>query len=1221
MKFRKSATSVLAVILAIALCCGMLATIAVADDADGKYYPAYATIEEAQAAAYTLTGEITAEGDVLLKNNGLLPMNGSAWVSVFGVTADAMIGASNSSGAWSGNDSAGEYTLANVLKAEGFNVNPTLQNVYTNDESEIGDEITAFSGMVESSLSVYNDAAIIVLSREGGEGSDAPTTTAANGRVELAAPGEHLALAVNEQGQEIKHSLMLTDSEAEMIEYVKAHFDNVIIVLNTSNAMEVASLQNDDGISAIIDIGRPGFGGIEGLVSILNGTVNPSGAMIDEWMSDLTTDPTWYNFGSNAQNNRAGLAGSNSYMGGISGTSSQYDSDGAYHGVDYEEGIYLGYKYYETKYYDMYMAATTDEEREAAQQWWAENVTYAFGYGLSYTTFSFEAQGIYTDAACTAELGDSVDAAVFSSSEGSPAEVETLYVPVKVTNTGDVAGKKIVQVYVTAPYTVGGIEKSSVVLAGYAKTDIIAAGDSQTVVVAFNVQDFASWDSTDANADGFYGDYELDAGEYIVRVMESSHFDCATDLADTSDAYDQIVFTLNGNASLKLDDFSHNVLENLFSEENGTYDENTVDGDLGFYNIRTAEMMADGKSGMTVLSRADMEGTFPQAPTAADLTFKENILQNWYYWDNYCVSDKGVDSNGDPIAETKATITDESAYPWYKSAEDIPANWTQAAGVYDENHQVQNNRTTNLFPMYVSLAEESPIKFADMTGVAYDDPKWDEFLNQLTYDELCTLIEFCGYSTVDIGSVDKVKSEDTDGPNNLDSTHCWCSEGVISSTWNVVLAEKEGELVGSIGLLHGVEGWYGPGMDTHRSPFSGRNNEYYSQDGVQGGYIAAAVISGAESKGLICYVKHIFMNDQETNRGNLFTWATEQTMRENYAKVFQMALQEGDSSAAMVGYGRMGGLSNTNNYNLSTRLYQDQWGVSTYFVTDGYIGWVTRTDLDMMVRTGNLVELYTTPYVEYLSGNWDASKNMVVIGTGADAVESPTQWYCVRSAAKAILYKTANSSVAQNGYSGLVIADSFVPATQGVKFEGSVSIDALLTAGSSVNYSLMGQLPAGLEFNAVTGEISGTPAEMGEYVLQVNYVIDGYISKSATYIFNVESAFYMNEYGDDLDSAKVGQEFVAQVCSDIFTIVDGKYGSVVYTLGDGELPAGITIEEDGTISGTPEAAGTYTAVINMTAEEAAAESENSCGCGGGSGSSNEPTTTVLSYVITIVVSD
>lgn len=394
-----------------------------------------------------------------------------------------------------------------------------------------------------------------------------------------------------------------------------------------------------------------------------------------------------------------------------------------------------------------------------------------------------------------------------------------------------------------------------------------------------------------------------------------------------------------------------------------------------------------------------------------------------------------------------------------------------------------------------------------------------------------------------------------------------------------------------------MEGWYGPGMDVHRSPFSGRNNEYYSQDGIHGGYIAAAVISGAESKGVICYAKHIFMNDQETNRGNLFTWATEQAMRENYAKMFQMAMQEGSSSGAMVGYGRMGGLSNTNNYNLNTRLYQEQWDVQTYFVTDGYIGWASRTDLDLMVRAGNLMELYTTPFVEYLSGSWDAENNCVVIGTGDNAVLSPTQWYCVRQAAKAILFQTANSSVAQNGYSGLVIPAAFAEATQGVGFDGFISIDALLSGGSSVAFSVMGALPEGLTVNTATGAISGTPAEMGEFTLFITYVIDGYIEKTGIYTLNVGSAFKMNEEGDALDAAKVGADFIAEIQSDIFNTRDGKYTAVTYSVKEGELPAGLTLSPDGIIEGTPEAAGIYDFVVLMTAEEpdssAAASSGNS----------------------------
>ena len=1206
-RFRGLLSLVMAVIMAVSV-------VGCAAAEDGKYYPSFSGMAEAKLAAEALTTEIASEGDVLLKNNGLLPMKNGAWISVFGVTADSLIGASDSAGAFTGSSESTDNTVANALAKAGFQVNPTLKAVYENDDSEIGDEITAFSGMVESSLSMYGDAAVIVFSREGGEGSDAPTTVAANGRVELARPGEHLALPVDAEGNEIKHSLMLTDSEEQLVDYVKARFSNVIIVLNTSNAMEVGALQNDDGISAIIDIGRPGVGGLEGLAAIIDGTVNPSGAMIDEWMADLTTDPTWYNFGSNAQNNREGLAGSNTYIGSESGTTSQYDSDGAYHGVDYEEGIYLGYKYYETRYFDLYNAAADDAGREAAQAWWAENVTYPFGYGLSYTTFSFAAKGIYTDAACTQPLGETADAAMFSSAVGAPAAVETLYVPVTVTNTGAVAGKKIVQVYVTAPYTAGGIEKSAVTLVGFAKTSLIPAGAAETVVVSFNVQDMASWDADDANGDGAHGDYELDAGEYIVRVMENSHFDCATDVADTADAYDQIVFTLNGIANLKLDDFSHKELANLFSAENGTYDGNTKEGDLAYNNIRTGSIMADETSGMTVLTRADMEGSFPKAPTTADLTFKENVLKNFYYWDNYTLSDKAIDGSGNPIEETKANDIDESGYPWYKTAEDIPANWTQAAGVFDPMHEVQNNRTTLLFPMYVSQADQCPIKFGDMIGVAYDDAKWDEFLNQLTYDELCSVVEFGGYSTVDIASVDKAKSEDADGPNNMDSTHCWPSEGVISATWNVTLARKQGELMGDITLLHGVEGWYGPGMDVHRSPFSGRNNEYYSQDGIHGGYIAASVISGAESRGVICYAKHIFMNDQETNRGNLFTWATEQAMRENYAKMFQMAMQEGGSSGAMVGYGRMGGLSNTNNYNLSTRLYQDQWDVQTYFVTDGYIGWASRTDPDMMVRAGNLMELYTTPFVEYLSGSWDAEKNCVVIGTGDSAVVSPTQWYCVRQAAKSILFQTANSSVAQNGYTGLVIPENSAVATQGIGFDGFISIDALLNKGSSVAYSVMGELPEGVTMNYATGAISGTPAAMGEYKLFITYTIDGYVQKTGSYTLNVVSAFRMNEEGDALDAAKVGKDFIAEILSDVFNTKDGKYTAVTYSVKEGNLPAGLTLSPDGIIEGKPEAAGTYDFVVLMTAEEPSSSPAASSG-------NAAPTITTLDYPMTIMVGE
>ena len=1116
---------------------------------------------------------------------------------------------------------------------------------------------------------------------------------------------DHAALYTDADGKTYKHYLMLTDEEEALIEYVTARFDKVIVITNTSNAMELEDLENSDKISAILHIGRPGVGGLAGMTDILTG-LSPSGGLVDEWMTDFTTDPTWYNFGSN--NQTGGLtvnygtedepvygAGVNSYRrenGAVVGsqqdrkvtgyetaaagvevtpdaedpskgtdkdgnkyvkegdvwykldangdkvpvyggnTYTSYDTEG-YHGVDYEEGIYLGYKYYETVYteivkgnlaYNAETKALTENAQsagqsettlDAAEAWWEDNVLYPYGYSLNYTTFSFNAGGIFTDEACKEALASTGLSALFASSVGKEAAVKKVYVPVTVTNTGDVAGKKTVQAYVTAPYYTGEVEKAAVTLCGFGKTDVLQPGESQTIVIAINVQDMASWDYNDANENGSKGSYEMDAGEYTIRLMEDSHFDYKTDVADENDAYDEVKFTLDADAVLKLDDYSGNELENLFSEENGSADGTTQIGDHDYNNIRTAAMMADGESGMSIISRANMVTTFPKAPTLADLTFQDEVLDNIGYWDNFRVtptpeidSTTGLEVPGTDTYEFGPSY-DKETDPWYVTAEDIPDDWTQAEGVYDEDHKVQNNRTETSNPMWVSVATEDTIKFAEMSGVAlYNadgsiNEKWTKFMNQLTYDELCTLIEFAGYSTADIASVGKLKTEDSDGPNNWDSSHCWASADIIGSTFNTQLANKQGTIMGNLGLLLGRNGWYAPGADIHRSPFSGRNNEYYGQDGFANGTIAASVIQGVQSKGIICYVKHCFMNDQETNRGNLFTWCDEQALRENYARSFQIALQEGESTAAMVGYGRLGGWSNTNNYNMNTELYQNQWGSMAYFVTDGYIGWAARTDPDMMVRAGNVVELYTTPFVEYLSGEWDADKEMVVLNTKneegeAVTIESPTQWYCVRMVAMKMLYQLSTTSAQFNGYSELTIAGSALAAgKQHVSYEASVAIDSKIDADSEVTYSVTsGNLPEGLTLDANTGKISGTPETTGEYKFTVEYMIDGWVDKTADYSIKIDDVVTIAEGSDSLTELKVGQDFYAILESDEFN--SENYTSIEWTVATGSaLPAGLELKTaDGTttIEGTPTEAGTYTVTIHIKASKG-----NSGGGGGG----------------------
>lgn len=1183
-KWRKRAMIPFAVLATVAMVAGatgnMLASVAHAAETTNptaKFYSDYDSMDEAKTAAERLTEELASEGDVLLKNtNNALPMAGNSKVSVFGVTSDNLVGASDSSGAFGSTSTSSQETVADALEEAGFIVNPTLKNFYAQNTNKHGNEATEndFSGKAKQSLSVYNDAAIVVFSREGGEGSDASTTKAAHGSQEEAKAddGTHKALYKDKDGKQYKHSLMLTDSEQALIKYVESNFDKVIVVLNTSNAMEIGQLKNDSKIDAIVHIGRPGVGGLAGLAGILNGTYNPSGRLVDEWMTDFTADPTWYNFGDNSQ-----TGSSNEYKNSTGGSpTGSSDAKSGLFGVDYEESIYLGYKYYETYYQDIYYGNqaipegyTSLSKEEAAQQWWADNVTYPFGYGGSYTTFSMNVKDMYynlNDKKTSVADGGNITTDLFDSVADTKtgkghAKVEKMYVDVDVKNTGKVAGKQVVQVYVTAPYTTGGIEKSAVTLVGYAKTDELAPGETQTVTVEFNVQDMASWDYTDANQDGSYGDYELDTGKYTVRVMENSHFDCATDLSDENDAYDQTTFNLvaatenDKAANMKTDDFSGNAVGNKFSTENGVWNDTTNATKLNYNSTRTASLAADGKAAMTQMSRGEgFAKTFPQAPTEADLKFNDKVLSNWLSWDAFNVD--ALDEDGNAKYSDKGQV-------WEKTKEDIPKGWTQAETAGE--------------------AGSAKLQYKDMSGLAWDDPKWDELLNQLTYDELCDIIELGGYGTTAIASIGKAQTKDADGPNNLSSSHCWCSEDIIASTWNTELAAEQGRMVGNIALLLGTQGWYGPGMDTHRSPFSGRNNEYYSQDGLQGGYIAAAVVKGAQSKGVITYVKHCLLNDQETNRDGkvLFVWANEQAIRENYAKVFQMALQEGGSKAAMTGYARIGSIPNTGNYNLMTGLFQEEWGSKAYFVTDGYIGWRDATELDIMVRTGYQLQLYTSPFVEELSGTWNAEKKTVVL---ADGTESPTQWYYVRQAAKAVLFGGADTTSQFNGYSTLSIASSKMEAQTGVKFEGSVAIDAKqLTSGSFVEYTINGKLPEGFEFNGATGAITGTTSKAGTYTFTVNYLIDGYVSKTAQHTITVADSLYMDKEGDALDSAKVGTAFMAQIKSDVFTTAGEAYDTVKYEVAQGNLPAGLTLGDDGIISGTPTEAGTFNVTIRMTA--------------------------------------
>ena len=541
-----------------------------------KSVPIFDTWEEGIAAAEELNEQLTGEGAVLLKNEGVLPLASGAKVTVFSAPIPGAAGGGSGRGF-----SGIRAQLPGYLTEGGFDVNPTAV-----DENNVAD-------VTKEQIGDYNTA-IVILARGGSEGSDLSVATGelANDAEENVNGWTHKRLARDAEGNEVKHQLMLSAAELQVVAKAKEVCENVVVLLNTSNAMEMYNLNEDEGIDAIMFIGRTGTTGHRAIPKLLDGTYNPSGKLVDIWYRDFTADPTWYNSIANIQND----AGSNSYL------SSTGDASNGMHGVDYEEDIYLGYGYYESVYAEILegrlsyvdgelaKAAPADAAAEAAA-WYADNVVYPFGYGLSYT--SFEVSDVTVDAAA-------LTAAEVSSSLESPAAVKTVTVSATVTNTGDAAGKKVVEIYSQPPYDPeAGAEKLAVKLVGYAKTALLAPGESQTLEITVNLEDIAYY-SDKAEHDGVKGAYVLDAGEYILYAADNSH--CYA-------GENGVVVTLDAQAILGLDDFSDQLIQNLFSAENGRYysTRQKTEGSLW------AELDAFSED-MVLLSRADFVGTFPQAP-------------------------------------------------------------------------------------------------------------------------------------------------------------------------------------------------------------------------------------------------------------------------------------------------------------------------------------------------------------------------------------------------------------------------------------------------------------------------------------------------------------------------------------------------------------------------------------------------------------------------------
>ena len=753
-----------------------------------------------------LAYEIEEEGIVLMENNdSALPLASGTKVNLLGYIAWNPIYSGGGSGEVSASDS---ISFVSSLESAGFEINPAIEESGIYDAVAGEDEDTStsvgfstsdfvinevsedvYTGDVSfESMAAYSDTAIIVVGRTGSEGND---------------------LTVYEDGDYLE----LSDNEKNLLENARAAFDKVIVIVNSANAMEMGWVDEYD-IDAVLWVGLPGPYGLQAVGEVLSGEVNPSGHLTDTWVYDNNSNPVNENFGEQEADN----------------------AEGRYY-VDYVEGIYVGYKWYETAYAEGAVITNTKTGDTYDYSDYDAVVAYPFGYGLSYTTFEQTIVGGLSD-------GDELEA------------TGSVSIEVQVTNTGDVAGKDVVELYVTVPYTdydkENGVEKSEVTLVAYDKTDELQPGESQTLTIEFNVEDVASYDSSCDNGDGTYGAYMLDEGSYIFSIRSDSHnvFDSVT--AQLGEQY-------------------------FFSGENGrSSDEQTA------YN--QFEEAARGE----YLSRQDGFANYESAMNSVSSSIEST---------DYIDTDNLYDASYD----------------------EIDVSYTEG----------------------VDYAASGSLTLADMEGLDYDDEQWEELLNQLTLDEMLELTGNVIYSSPAIESIDKTETTDSDGPLGISSmfmtdliTVAFPCVPILASTFNDDIAYEMGSCVADQAEVNGITCWYSPAMDTHRSAYSGRNFEYYSEDGTLAAGMAAAEVSGATDKGLICVIKHFALNDMETNRAYVHTYSNEQAIREIYLRPFESAVKEGHAQAIMNSMNYIGDVYSGAHAGLLTEVTRNEWGFTGFVLTD-----------------------------------------------------------------------------------------------------------------------------------------------------------------------------------------------------------------------------------------------------------------------------------------------
>ena len=759
--------------------------------------------DETNEEAAEVAEEIMEDGIVLLKNESLLPLNETKKLNIFGwESINPAYGGAGSGGI---NDLYDIVSLNQGLENAGFSINQELVDFYNNygaDNPEMSIQkqswtlpeppVDTYSDELIKSAKEYSDVAVVVLSRKAGEGhNDIPMD------VRKAAYDNNSD--EYDDFPEGEHYLQLSQTERDMVDMVCSNFDNVIVVYNGANQFELGFADEYPQIKSVVWCPGTGNVGFNALGKVFSGEVNPSGKTPDTFIYDMTTAPWWNNAEKTEYTNLADMA----VEGMNAGTAQVY----APAFTNYVEGIYVGYKYYET----------------AAQEGaidYDKTVQYPFGYGLSYTEFE-------------QKMGE------LEEKDGQ------ISVDVEVTNTGDVAGKDVVEVYYKPPYTNGGIEKSSANLIEFAKTDLLQPGESQTVTVTFSIEDMASYDENNAKA------YVLEKGDYVISINSDSHT-----------VLDQKTYTADKDV--------------VYKGENKRASDDTA----------ATNVFEDAKGDVTYLSRADHFANYEEAtaaPASAEL--------------------------GEP----------------YVSEYHLNSNFDKTTYLNDED-------------VMPTTGADNGLTLADMRDADYDDPRWEKLLDQLTVDEMTNMIAMAGYQTAAMDSVGKVATLDFDGPAAINNNFTGVGsigfpiEVVVASTWNKELAQTWGECMGKISQEMGAEGWYAPGMNTHRTAFGARNYEYFSEDGVLAGNMGAKAVEGARKYGVYSYIKHFAL--YEGNAKMVSVWSNEQAIREIYLKPFEISVKQGGANAVMVSWSFLGDKWTGESSNLMNTVLRDEWGFRGMALTD-----------------------------------------------------------------------------------------------------------------------------------------------------------------------------------------------------------------------------------------------------------------------------------------------